>query len=189
MKRPFGLTTHAARTSVRLFFVAIALLVFTLLVIQFLPEKIAPIRTQTITPTPTPPSPAGSIAIRSLPKENLSPEPCHPLAVSFGADPALAQREAEILLEILTFYRKEFGTFPAGQENADIMRALTGNNPRRLPIFPREHSRMDASGNLLDAWGKPFVFHPISSQYLEVRSCGPDGEIFTADDIRVPPPR
>jgi hypothetical protein len=131
----------------------------------------------------------GAVATVPLEEAALAQEPSHPMAVSFGNDPALAAREPALLLEILEFYRKEFGTFPAGQENADIMNALTGNNPRRLPIFPRKHPRMDASGNLLDAWGKPFVFHPLSSQHLEVMSCGPDGKIFTTDDIRVPPPR
>jgi len=79
----------------------------------------------------------------------------------------------------------EFGTFPAGQENHDIMNALAGNNPAKLPVFPRDHPRIDAAGNLLDAWGSPFIFHPVSSQLLEVRSKGPDGEIFTKDDIVV----
>jgi hypothetical protein len=88
-------------------------------------------------------------------------------------------------LEILRFYRMEFGTFPAGQENHDIMNALAGNNPAKLPVFPRDHPRIDAAGNLLDAWGSPFIFHPVSSQLLEVRSKGPDGEIFTKDDIVV----
>lgn len=103
--------------------------------------------------------------------------------MSFGKNPELAAKEPATLLEILRFYRMEFGTFPAGQENHDIMHALTGNNPDNLPIFPREHQRIDAAGNLLDAWGKPFIFHPVSSQLLEVRSKGPDGEIFTEDDI------
>ena len=39
----------------------------------------------------------------------------------------------------------EFGCFPAGQENSDIMNALTGNNPGKLPVFPRNHPRIDAA--------------------------------------------
>jgi len=71
----------------------------------------------------------------------------------------------------------------AGQENSDIMNSLTGNNTGKLPIFPRNHPRIDSAGRLLDAWGNPFVFHPVSSQQLEVRSLGPDGEIFSDDDL------
>ena len=129
------------------------------------------------------------VATRPLDPRDLQQVSAHPLAISFGEKPDLASSEPATLLEILQFYRMEFGSFPAGQENRDIMNSLTGNNPKKLPVFPRDHSRIDAEGNLLDAWGKPFVFHPISSQYLEVRSCGPDREIFTTDDIVVPAPR
>lgn len=69
-----------------------------------------------------------------------------------------------------------------------MMNALRGGNARQLPIFPRTHPPLDAQGALLDAWGKPFVFHLLSSQDIEIRSSGPDGEIFTEDDLLVPPP-
>lgn len=138
----------------------------------------------------TKPSPTrGAVAVLPADPSDLQKVYSHPLAVSFGDNPELAAKEPVMLLEILEFYRMEFGSFPAGQENRDIMNALAGNNPGKLPIFPRTHPRIDRNGDLLDAWAKPFVFHPVSSQYLEVRSCGPDGEIFTADDIVVPPPR
>lgn len=189
--KQFLAASVGARTSVR--FVTTTLLLTLLFLALWLSQ-----RSRTTPPTAVlkppapisqPPSAPGAIATRALPMAALSPEPSHPLAVSFGSDPSLAAKEPALLFEILEFYRREFGTFPAGQENADIMNALTGNNPQRLPIFPRPHPRIDAAGRLLDAWGRPFVFHPISSQLLEVMSLGPDGEIFSADDIRVPPPR
>lgn len=189
--KQFLAASDGARTSVRF---ATTALLLTLLFLAFWLSQ----RSRTTPPTavlkpPTPSIPplsaAGVIATRALPTAALSPEPSHPLAVSFGTDLSLAAKEPALLLEILEFYRREFGVFPAGQENADIMKALTGNNPQRLSIFPRQHQRIDADGRLLDAWGRPFVFHPISSQHLEVMSLGPDGEIFSADDIRVPPPR
>lgn len=131
-----------------------------------------------------------SSAVATCPADphDLQQVSAHPLAISFGKNPDHALSEPMILLEILQFYRMEFGSFPAGQENRDIMNALTGNNTEKMPVFPRKHPRIDASGNLLDAWGTPFNFHPISSQYLEIRSSGPDREIFTDDDILVPAP-
>ncbi|MFM2197198.1 MAG: hypothetical protein RLZZ505_630 [Verrucomicrobiota bacterium] len=132
---------------------------------------------------PVPMVKPGDVATRPLEPRDLRQVPSHPLAVAFGADPELASSEPAKLLEILRFYRMEFGSFPAGQENADIMNSLTGNNPGKLPIFPRKHPRIDTAGRLLDAWGNPFVFHPVSSQQLEVRSLGPDGEIFSDDDL------
>lgn len=134
------------------------------------------------TPSPTP----GAVAVLPADPSSLQKVSPHPLAVSFGENPELSAKEPAMLLEILEFYRMEFGRFPAGQENRDIMNALTGNNPDKLPVFPRKHPRIDARGNLLDAWGNPFIFHPLSSQHLEVRSKGPDREIFTDDDIVAP---
>jgi hypothetical protein len=132
---------------------------------------------QTSTPTP------GNVATVPPEPGSLQQVSSHPLALSFGKNPDAASTEVAQLMEILRFYRMEFGSFPAGQENRDIMNALTGNNPGKLPVFPPKHPRIDQAGNLLDAWGNAFIFHPVSSQHLELRSKGPDGEIFTADDI------
>ncbi len=129
---------------------------------------------------------AGAAAILPPDPKTLQKVPSHPMAASFGKSPDRATAEPSKLLEILQFYRQEFGTFPTGEDNASIMNALTGNNPSGLPIFPSNHPRISKDGYLLDAWGKPFFFHMISSQYIEVRSLGPDGIIFTEDDILVP---
>jgi Type II secretion system (T2SS), protein G len=129
---------------------------------------------------------AGTAAVLRPDPATLQKVPSHPMAVSFGKSPDRAAAEPATLLEILQFYRQEFGSFPAGEDNASIMNALTGNNPSGLPIFPADHPRIAEDGSLRDAWGKPFFFHMISSQHIEVRSLGPDGVIFTDDDILVP---
>jgi hypothetical protein len=129
---------------------------------------------------------AGSPAVRPPDPSRLQKVSSHPMAVSFGKSPGRVAEECSILLEILQFYRQEFGAFPTGEDNASIMNALKGNNPSGLPIFPSEHPRFAEDGSLLDAWGKPFFFHTISSQQIEVRSLGPDRIIFTDDDISVP---
>ncbi len=67
-----------------------------------------------------------------------------------------------------------------------MMNALRERNPYGLPIFPITHPRLDTEGALLDAWGRRFHFHPVSRHHLEIRSLGPDGEIFTRDDLMVP---
>ncbi len=134
---------------------------------------------------PVRPAP-GAVAVLPPDPASLQRMRSHPMAVSFGQSPDLAAAEPSTLLEILQFYRQEFGSFPAGEDNAAIMNALRGNNPSGMPIFPSKHPRISKDGSLLDAWGKPFFFHVISSQHIEVRSLGPDGEIFTEDDIAVP---
>ncbi len=128
----------------------------------------------------------GAAAVRPPDPANLQNLPSHPMAVSFGKSPDRAAAEPSTLLQILQFYRQEFGSFPTGEDNTSIMNALKGNNPSGMPIFPADNPRIAKDGSLLDAWGKPFFFHTISSQHIEVRSLGPDGVIFTEDDICVP---
>jgi hypothetical protein len=36
---------------------------------------------------------------------------------------------------------------------------------------------------LLDRWGTPYYFHPIARNVLGLRSAGPDGKLWTADDV------
>lgn len=113
----------------------------------------------------------------------------HPDAVSFGSGGVPPEREAEELLRLFQVFRQHFGGFPTGEDNAQMMNALCGANPTNLPIFPLNHARFDSKRALLDAWGKPFVFHSVSRDLLEIRSCGRDGEIFTDDDHVAPPAR
>lgn len=112
----------------------------------------------------------------------------HPEALSFGTAAIAPEREAEVLFGFLQAYRGEFGAFPTGNENAHFLNALAGSNPAGLVIFPLQHPRVSAAGELLDAWGRPFHFHSIDRQQLEVRSAGADGEFYTADDLIHPRP-
>ena len=104
-----------------------------------------------------------------------------------GTDPA---REPEVVLEVLDAYRRALGGYPAGADNRQIVRALLGANAHRLPFLPRDHARLSSGGELLDAWGRPFFFHLIARDRVEVRSAGPDREFYTADDLLAggPPP-
>jgi hypothetical protein len=110
----------------------------------------------------------------------------HPSAISFGSDPSKASDEAAQLFRLFDFYRESFGSFPSGEGNAQFMNALRGNNPDSLPIFPNKHPRLSSDGEILDFWGKAFFFHQISANQIEIRSSGPDRELYTPDDIVAP---
>jgi hypothetical protein len=45
------------------------------------------------------------------------------------------------------------------------------------------HARINARGELIDRFGTPYDFHPVSSELLEIRSAGPDKILETADDV------
>jgi hypothetical protein len=132
---------------------------------------------------------AGDDAAEPAHAARAAATPLHPLAITFGDGTAAPEAEPAVLLEILEGYRRLRGAFPTAEDNAALMRRLTGRAPDSLAVFPEAHPRLDDSGALVDAWGTPFFFHHLSSQALEVRSAGPDREFYTDDDLTAPPPR
>lgn len=69
-------------------------------------------------------------------------------------------------------------------DNADITAALTGTQyqGQKGHVFPRQHNAI-RGGQLVDRWGTPFWFHANGPGQLEIRSAGPDKNLFTPDDI------
>ncbi len=79
-------------------------------------------------------------------------------------------------------YRTALGSNPVGS-NKEITRALLGDNPRGTRFLDPATVTLDAKGELLDAWGRPYFFHAMSGTAMEIRSAGPDGKLFTDDDL------
>lgn len=96
-------------------------------------------------------------------------------------------QDLQIVNDFLDIYRKAFGSNPTGL-NEDIVAAMTGtadpNQPGR--VFP-PNSNAIRNGQLVDRWGTPFWFHPVTSARMEIRSAGPDKELFTPDDVVLGP--
>ena len=87
------------------------------------------------------------------------------------------------VLNLFDHYREKFGGLPVGESNAQIVNALAGNNPRRLALIERSHPAINPEGELTDRWGTPLFFHLISHEAIEVRSAGPDKEMWNDDDL------
>ena len=83
--------------------------------------------------------------------------------------------------QVILFYRRAFGENPVGQ-NEDITAAILGENSSHAAFLP-SGSPAIKDGKLLDAWGTPYWFHPVSGTHMEIRSAGPDRELFTDDDL------
>ena len=83
---------------------------------------------------------------------------------------------------MLRDYRTLFRENPVGT-NADIMKAVMGENPKQARLGPPEGQTLSADGELLDQWGTPYFFHQLSGESMEVRSAGPDKTLWTSDDI------
>ena len=94
-------------------------------------------------------------------------------------------RDLEIVNEFVTLYSKAFQGNPIGM-NEDITAVLTGHNYTKGILFP-PNSPMIVKGQLVDRWGSPYWFHPSSGTQMEIRSPGPDKNLFTLDDIVINP--
>ncbi len=111
-----------------------------------------------------------------------SPPPLTPLPAH--RTPETETRKIKFLVRD---YRAAHGENPVGS-NAEITRALLGKNPRGIKFLDPAALGLAISpaGELLDSWGHPYFFHAVSGTQMEVRSAGPDGLLFTADDVIVP---
>jgi len=94
----------------------------------------------------------------------------------------LPQDDLSSLSLVLTTYGKNNGGNPTG-ENEEITAALLGNNPKRLAYLPAGAPFVNASGQLIDRWGTPYFFHAMKADRTDIRSAGPDRQMWTEDDI------
>jgi hypothetical protein len=106
-----------------------------------------------------------------------------PLADQLLAPEHTGGEDTRVVFTLFEQYRKRFGTYPTGEDNASFVNALTGNNPGRLPLLDPVHSAINAKGEICDRWGTPFFFHLIASDAIEVRSAGPDRVPYSTDDF------
>ncbi|MDQ2868178.1 MAG: hypothetical protein M3R59_07195 [Verrucomicrobiota bacterium] len=142
--------------------------------------------------TSIPPStPAPEIASANVPSPAATPIPSAsvaPNALSLeqtGHDAAALRAGAKDthMLGVkmaLRDYRAAIGENPVGT-NSEITAALLGRNARGA-TFTAESFPRDGEGNLLDRWDHPYFFHQLSRSQMEIRSAGPDGVMWTADD-------
>ena len=85
---------------------------------------------------------------------------------------------------VLREYRRAYGEFPVGS-NADITRALRGDNQKKIIFVTENEASISARGEILDAWQTPYFFHQLSGTRMEIISAGPDRRMWTADDLKV----
>ena len=111
-------------------------------------------------------------AARPLPPESLAPPPA-------GKTP---ENEVQRIQGTVRKFRAAFGENPVGS-NPEITRALAGKNTTGAKFLDAATVTLNDKGELLDAWGTPYFFHPVSGTIMEIRSAGPDRKLFTADDI------
>lgn len=83
---------------------------------------------------------------------------------------------------LLSSYGRQYDGQPTG-ENEEIAAALLGKNSKRVAYLEDRGPYLDKSRRLIDRWGTPYFFHTLTATRTEIRSAGPDHEIFTDDDL------
>ncbi len=136
-----------------------------------------------------PPAPAAAPSFgRDVPSFPVAPLSVSAAALEAGASlnapDGTPEDDLQALDQLLYFYRQALGENPVGQ-NEDVTAALLGDNPARARFLQPDHPAV-LGGKLVDRWGSPWWFHPLSGRHMEIRGAGPDREMFTPDDIRVP---
>ncbi|MES2440712.1 MAG: hypothetical protein V4584_16720 [Verrucomicrobiota bacterium] len=79
-------------------------------------------------------------------------------------------------------YRALTGENPIGN-NAEIMKALNGGNPKGAQLGPPDGRGLNEKGELTDRWGTPYFFHALTKDLMEIRSAGPDQRMWNEDDL------
>lgn len=143
----------------------------------------------TATPPPSPrpsevtkliPMPAAPGRSQPLPGTGTS-RPSNPRLPTLE-DLDAAAGEADKVSLMLRDFRTRMGSNPVGT-NAEIMKAVMGDNPARARLGPPEGQSLNGQGELVDRWGSPYFFHQISGANMEIRSAGPDRVMWSGDDI------
>jgi len=110
------------------------------------------------------------------------------LADNLNAPANTLRQDVSIVCSMLaawrSIYRKSGN--PVGN-NQDLVRAFLGDNPNGVIFLRPDNPAINKKGELCDRYGHPFFFHAESGTHMEVRSAGPDGVLFTSDDVYFTP--
>jgi len=77
---------------------------------------------------------------------------------------------------------KGYQPIPLGA-NEEIAAALRGKNKTQMRFLPDDAPCFNAQGQLVDRWQMPLFFHAMDKDRIDIRSAGPDKQMWTADDI------
>jgi hypothetical protein len=93
--------------------------------------------------------------------------------------------DVDNLFFALQQYKERVGSYPIGN-NAEVAKALQGNNSKNLIILVGRKQDLDSKGEFVDPWGTPLRIY-FSGEGILVRSAGPnkrfdDSTVLNPDD-------
>ena len=94
--------------------------------------------------------------------------------------------DVENLFSGLQKYKERVGCYPVGG-NADVAKALQGNNAKNVIIIVGRNTEVNEKGEFVDPWGTPLRIY-FSDVGVLIRSAGPnrrfdDSTVMEADDF------
>lgn len=103
-----------------------------------------------------------------------------------NAKTAKFNEDVENLFIALQKYKERVGSYPIGG-NAEVAKALEGNNPKNVIIIVGRKTEMNEKGEFVDPWGTPLRIY-FSDNGVLIRSAGPnrrfdDSTVINADDF------
>lgn len=103
-----------------------------------------------------------------------------------NARTAKFNEDVENLFVGLQKYKEVVGAYPLGS-NAEIAKALKGNNNKNVIILVGRKNELNEKGEIVDPWGLPLRIYFSDSGVL-IRSAGPnrrfdDSTVMEADDF------
>ncbi len=94
--------------------------------------------------------------------------------------------DLKTLHNILQYYALEDGKQMPFGTNQEITRALITPDQRGHAYLSPNHPAINLHGEIVDRWKSPVFFHALSSKKMEIRSAGPDKNMYTKDDLLWP---
>lgn len=120
------------------------------------------------------------------PSITTNEEPSH-LADGLNDTRGDIDSDLRIVGSLLEAYRSALHSGNPVGENAEITAALTGKNRIGFAFIDPRNPAINRKGELCDRWGTPFFFHSLSEGQMEIRSAGPDKQLWNADDVVLAP--
>jgi hypothetical protein len=106
---------------------------------------------------------------------------------SFRASAKTTQFNEDVdnLFIALQQYKERIGSYPVGS-NAEVAKALMGNNNKNLIILVGRKKDLNSKGEFVDPWGTPLRIY-FAGEGVLVRSAGPnkrfdDSTVLNPDD-------
>lgn len=135
------------------------------------------------------PQPPLTVSNAATPVSSQSPPPAPLLGETilrgYGSAASTPEKDLTLmshLMDNFTLLVKSSAQLPMAN-NESWAAAFRGMNPAHERFLPDTNAALNAQGQLVDRWQTPLFIHPLGGHRFDIRSAGPDKQMWTADDI------